>query len=203
MKKPSATALIAIALPVIAAVAWVTTRPAPDPPPAADSRTRAPMGPPRASRPPVLPPAPLLLDDDGLPEFSNYDPDDDGYPDVDAFIAVYRRVQTPEGRIDMLDNVRTFETPDDPELNNLLIDEAARSDDAGVREAARDAMFAYGGPQAHAALGQYLETETRVIDRSELNKLLDELSSPSLMSLRKGLKGNLSSPPKSNRNPSE
>lgn len=181
MKRPSATALIAIVLLVIAVIARVATRPAPDQAPAADSKPPAPAGPPRH---PAVPPAPLALDEDGLPEFSNYDPDDDGNPNVDAFIAVYRRVRTPEGKIDMLGNVRTFETPDDAELNALLIDEAARSEDAGVREAARDAIFAHGGPRAHAALARYLGTETRVIDRSEMNGLLDDLKRPSLLSIR-------------------
>jgi hypothetical protein len=143
---------------------------------------------------------PLLLTEEGLVDFSNYDRNGDGDPEIEAFLVVYRRVDTSAGRIDMLDNVRTFDTLDQPQLNDLLIEQAAKAEDAEVRRAAREALFEHGGAKAHEALAAYLESETRAADRQKLEKLLGDLQRPSLSQVRSRSKNptTVPSPPGTN-----
>jgi len=125
-----------------------------------------------------------VLTADGLADFSNYDRDGDGDPEIGAFLEVFRRVDTSAAKIDLLDNVRTFDSLDEPPLNDLLIHQAAKAEDPEVRRAAREALFEHGGAKAHATLAAYLETETRAADRQELEKLLGDLQRPSLSQIR-------------------
>ena len=136
----------------------------------------------------------MILTQEGFPDFSNYDRNNDGDPEVDAFLQVYRRVETSAAKIDMLGNVRTFDTLDEPQLNDLLIDQAAKAEDSEVRKAARSALFEHGGSKAHESLAAYLKSETRAADRQELEKLLTDLQRTPLSLVRSGSESN---PPKS------
>ena len=142
--------------------------------------------------------SPLLLNPDGLADFSNYDRNNDGDPEVGAFIEVYRRVDTDAAKIDLLENVRTFDTLDEPLLNDLLIDQAAKAASTEVRKAARSALFEHGGAKAHESLAAYLKSETRAEDRQELEKLLTDLQRIPLSLVRSGSKPTQPSPPSTN-----
>ncbi|RYD66881.1 MAG: hypothetical protein EOP83_04000 [Verrucomicrobiaceae bacterium] len=135
---------------------------------------------------------PLILTPEGLADFANYDRNNDGDPEVDAFIKVYRRVDTDTARIDLLENVRTFDSLDEPLLNDLLIDQAAKAPDPEVRKAARSALFEHGGAKAHESLAVYLKSETRAVDRQALEKLLADLQRSPLGLARSGSKPSLS-----------
>jgi hypothetical protein len=193
MKRPSSTALFGFILIVLAGVIVVATRDGgvtggEDSPasvahrdPATPSRDLAPNSS-TGDTPSVEPP--LVLTAGGLADFSNYDRDGDGNPEVGAFLGVFRRVETSAAKIDLLDNVRTFVTLDEPQLNDLLIDQAAKAEDPEVRRAAREALFEHGGAKAHEALAAYLETETRAADRQDLDKLLGDLQHLTLNQFR-------------------
>lgn len=142
--------------------------------------------------------SPLLLTPEGLADFTNYDRNNDGDPEVDAFLEVYRRVDTDAAKIDLLENVRTFDTLDEPLLNDLLIDQAAKAADPEVRKTARSALFEHGGAKAHESLAAYLKSETRAEDRQELVKLLTDLQRTPLSLVRSGSKPTPSSPPSTN-----
>jgi len=196
MKTPTRSALLGSALLVAAVLFLAFTRHDPAPAPDESSASVEKRNSPRTPAPANTGGAaaqkdepPLALTAEGLPDFSNYDRNGDGDPEVDAFLNVYKRVDSSAGKIDMLDNVRTFGTLDDPRLNDLLIIQAARSDDAEVRQAARSALFEYGQSEAHAALESYLKAETRVTDRAEMEKLLGDLQRPTLSQFRSTSKG--------------
>ena len=194
MKRPSSAALFGFILLVLAGVFVVSTRygrtsegdessaAAGHRSPERPSRGLAPAssgGDAKPSEEPLL-----VLTEDGLADFSNYDRNGDGDPELDAFLAVYRRLDTNAGRIDLLENVRTFDTLDEPQLNDLLIEQAAKAEDADLRKAAREALFEHGGAKAHEALATYLESETRAADRQKLEMLLGDLKKPSLSQVR-------------------
>lgn len=214
MKTPSRPALLGLALLIAAGLFLVFARHGPASAPDESPASAGPRNPPAPARglAPVNPSGtaaaqanelPLVLTADGLPDFSNYDRNNDGDPEVDAFLNVYRRVDSSAGKIDMLENVRTFDTNDDPRLNDLLIIQAARAEDAEVREAARDALFAYGESEAHDALESYLKAETRIADRAELEELLGDLQRSPLTEVRSASKNKNHSkppsPPKTNK----
>ena len=210
MKTPSSSSLLGITLLVVAGLFLVLSRHGPaydrDQSPASSgqrtsgnpARNPSPVSPTGTAAPSSEPP--LVLTGDGLPDFSNYDRNGDGDPEVDAFLSVYRRVDSSACKIDMLENVRTFETSDEPRLNDLLIDQAAKAENAEVREAARDALFEHGGAKAHDSLGAYLKSETRVADRAELEKLLGNLQLSPLSLVRSAPKNPPTppSPPETN-----
>lgn len=210
MKKPSSPTLLGFILLVIAGVFLVSSRHGlgsghGDLPAGPASRTpempaRAPSpASPRGSIEPS-PAFPLQLTEEGLADFSTYDRNGDGDPEIDAFLEVYRCLDSSAGRIDLLGNIRTFDTLDEPPLNDLLIDQAARAEDPEVRRAARQALFEHGGAKAHDALAVYLKSETRAADRQELEKLLDDLQRPPLRLVRSGLKNRPASlPPTTNQ----
>jgi len=212
MKAPSSPALLGFILLGLAGVFVVSTRhdrapgrgdsqasaghrhseiPTPDPTPANSSASIKQS---QEEKPP------LLLTEEGLADFSNYDRNGDGDPEINAFLDVYRRLDSSASRIDMLENIRTFDTLDEPQLNDLLIDQAARSEDAEIRRAAREALFEHGGAKAHEALAAYLESETRAADRQKLEKLLGDLQRPSLSQVRSRSKNptTVPSPPGTN-----
>ena len=207
MKTPSRSALLGFALLVTAGIFLVSTRHKPAPShgnPTAiaqgnqlPSRASAPTSERGASAPSN---AALILTEEGLPDFSNYDRNNDGDPEVDAFLQVYRRVDTSAAKIDMLENVRTFDTPDEPQLNDLLIEQAAKAEDSEVRKAARSALFEHGGAKAHESLAAYLKSETRAADRRELEKLLTDLQRTPLSLVKSGSKNQPpnTSPPSTN-----
>jgi hypothetical protein len=143
---------------------------------------------------------PLVLNADALPDFSNYDRDGDGVAEVGAFIEVFRRVDSSAAKIEMLDHVRTIEPLDDPQMNDLLIHQAARDEDPEVRQAAREALFEHGGAKALQTLTAYLETETRAADRQKLEKLLVDLERPTLSQHRSRSESSTTSqsPPRNN-----
>jgi hypothetical protein len=194
MKRPSSAALFGFILLVLAGVFVVSTRhdrasDEDDSPAAAghrsperSSRGLAPTSPGSNAKPSEEPP--LVLTEEGLADFSNYDRNGDGDPELDAFLAVFRRVDTNAGKIDLLGNIRTFDTLDEPQLNDLLIEQAAKAEDEEVRKAAREALFEHGGAKAHEALAAYLKSETRAADRQKLEKLLGDLQRPSLSQVR-------------------
>ena len=204
MKRPSSTALFGFILIFLAGVIVVATRDGgvtggEDSPasivhrdPATPTRDLALARPSAGDKPSEEPP--LVLTTDGLADFSNYDRDGDGNPEVGAYVEVFRRVDTSTAKIDMLDNVRTFDTLDEPRLNDLLIDQAAKAEDPEVRRAAREALFEHGGAKAHASLAAYLETETRAADRQELDKLLGDLQHLTLNQFRSRSKTPTTSP---------
>jgi hypothetical protein len=210
MKRPSSAALFGVILLVLAGVFVVSTRHGRDsggdeaPAPAAHRNPERPargLDPANSSASAKLSEAtPLVLTEEGLADFSNYDRNGDGDPEADAFLEVYRRVDTSAGKIDMLDNVRAFDTLDQPPLNDLLIDQAAKAEDAEVRRAAREALFEHGGAKAHEALAVYLESETLAADRQKLEKLLGDLQRPSLTQVRSRSKNppTTPSPPRTN-----
>ncbi|MEK7953911.1 hypothetical protein [Luteolibacter soli] len=200
MKTPSSSALIGSALLIAAGLFLAFHRhdpasgtddspvPLEQPRPGLHARSPIPGGPgstvAKASEPA------LILTDDGLADFANYDRDGDGDPEVDAFLNVYRRVDSSAAKVDLLENVRTFDTSDDPQLNDLLIYQAAKAEDSKVRTAARAALFEHGGAKAHDSLAAYLKSETRAADRQELEKLLDDLQRTPLSLVRSGSKKN-------------
>ncbi len=206
MKRPSSAALLGLILLALAGVFVVSTRHGRDDSPASIG-DRNPEKPARDSKPAssrasakLSEEPPLLLTEEGIADFSNYDRNGDGDPEVDAFLKVYRRVETNAGRIDMLENVRAFDPIDEPLLNDLLIQQAAKAEDPEVRKAAREALFEHGGAKAHEALASYLESETRAADRQKLEKLLGDLLRPSLSQVRSHSKKypTAQSPPRTN-----
>lgn len=129
---------------------------------------------------------PLQIASEEAPDYETYDLDDDGIAEIEPFVAVYSQIQTPMARIAMLGDARKIEPVDSPKFNKFLIQEAARSPDAGVREAARDALFEYGGKNAHASLSAFFEEngDAEVPDRKELEIILDDLALPSFKELQ-------------------
>lgn len=195
MKTPTSSSLLGLALLIVAGLFLAFTRHdagahREEPPGSAGPRnpgmpTRSPSP---ASTVASSSELPLLLTAEGLADFSNYDRNGDGDPEIDAFLSVYRRIDTSAGKIDMLENVRTFNTLDEPQLNDLLIEQAARAEDPEVRETAREALFEHGGTKAHDSLQAYLKSETRAADRQALEKLLGDLQRSSLSVVRSASK---------------
>lgn len=208
MKTPSSSTLLGFALLVAAGIFLASTRH--NPASSQDSPLAAAQGNLLPSRAPALtsesgtatpsPDVPLILTQDGLADFSSYDRNNDGDPEVDAFLEVYRRVDSDAAKIDLLENVRTFDTLDEPLLNDLLIVQAAKAEDPEVRKAARSALFEHGGAKAHESLAVYLKSETRAADRQELEKLLTDLQRSPLSMVRSGSQNPQSSlPPSTNK----
>jgi hypothetical protein len=121
-------------------------------------------------------------DEQGIVDTADYDADQDGLPEIATFVRIYRMLKTSAGKHDMLQNVRILEPPDDPVINELIITEAARSEDPEIRSAARDALFEYGGKRAGAALADYIATQTGIHDLEELKRTLDKTGLPPLNS---------------------
>ena len=122
----------------------------------------------------------LETDELGIVDTAAYDADKDGLPEIPTYISIYGRLKTSAGKIDMLRNARILEPGDDQVVNDLIISEAARSEDPEVREAARDALIEYGDENAHDALADYLVTQKGILDLEELRRMLDRLALPSL-----------------------
>lgn len=126
----------------------------------------------------------LEADELGIVDTAAYDADHDGTPEISTYISIYGRVQTSAGKIDMLRNARILEPGDDRVINELIISEAARSEDPDIREAARKALIEYGDRNAHDALADYLVTQKGILDLEELKRTLDKLALPPLLEER-------------------
>jgi hypothetical protein len=112
-------------------------------------------------------------DDRGIVDTADYDADRDGYPEIATYVRIYGMLKSSAGKIDMLQNARILEPADDPVINRLIITEAARSEDPGIRSSARDALSEYGGEKARAAMADYMATQTGILDLEELKAALD------------------------------
>jgi hypothetical protein len=125
-------------------------------------------------------------DEQGVVDTTAYDADHDGWPEISTYVRIYRRLKTSAGKYDMLQNVRILEPSDDSVINELIITEAARSDDPEIRRAAREALLEYGGKKAHLALADYITTQTGVLDVEELKRTLDKIGLRGVGRIREG-----------------
>jgi hypothetical protein len=120
------------------------------------------------------------VDEHGIVDPEAYDADRDGTPELGTYVRLYSRLKTSAGKCDMLQNVRILDPLDDPVVNDLLIREAAGSEDPEIRQAARDALFEYGAMNSHAALADFIATQRGIFDLEELKRTLDKLKLPTL-----------------------
>ena len=131
----------------------------------------------RATRSPTLAPAQDAATSPRRETPENATPQE--IAEAKEFISSYYALTEGDEKVSHLMDVRMLELEDYAPVFNMLVAETLISD-SEIRDAARDALREYGGPQTAEALQLLLETNSQIPERAELEKTLAFVRLPSI-----------------------